>query len=335
MGIVSMIGCFGHYDLWDYYSNLGLPTVSLYGGRPFPGMAQVGTCDRSIGRLAAKYFINLGFRYCAFFGLPGPGFSKGRWSGYKSTLNQAGIQPIPFLHKAAYPGEVKFLTKSMPWEDNIQKWLQGLPKPVAIFCADDMRAFWLSVCCRHADLKIPDDVALLGCGDHESFCHAVLPNISSIKIPYLQEGFAAARLMNEILDGKKPRDTCILLEPEEVIGRASTDTLLTGDQSVTRAIRLIRRDATRGLSVEDVAKAANVCVPILQKRMKTVIGRTVYQEIRRVQLEEAKKLLINTDLPLEEVAEKCGFGYLNRFMREFKIKVGINPGAFRKKNRVR
>jgi LacI family transcriptional regulator len=71
----------------------------------------------------------------------------------------------------------------------------------------------------------------------------------------------------------------------------------------------------------------------MEKRFVKFIGRTPHQEIIRVQLERVKQLLTQTDLPIEEIAERAGFAHVEYLSVAFKRELGVPPSKYRALNR--
>jgi len=96
----------------------------------------------------------------------------------------------------------------------------------------------------------------------------------------------------------------------------------------------LRARACDGINVEDVL--AEVCLSrsVLERRMKQVLGRTPKAEILAVQLERARQLLTETDLPLEAVARGSGFSNEKYFGDVFHRKMGVRAGAYRRRARL-
>jgi LacI family transcriptional regulator len=70
----------------------------------------------------------------------------------------------------------------------------------------------------------------------------------------------------------------------------------------------VGENAAKPVQVNDVAQHAGVSRRVLERRFMQVLERTVAEEIRRVHFELAKKLLVETDLAIPEVADAAGFG---------------------------
>ena len=72
----------------------------------------------------------------------------------------------------------------------------------------------------------------------------------------------------------------------------------------------------------------------LGKLIKKATGKTYTAIIGELRIEEAKRLLLETDLPVEEVGEQTGFDSPVHFSRSFKNSVGAAPSVYRKQNRT-
>ena len=71
----------------------------------------------------------------------------------------------------------------------------------------------------------------------------------------------------------------------------------------------------------------------LERRVRALLGRSPKDEITRVQLEKAKSLLSETDLPVVAVAVRCGFSQPKYFSEVFHAKVGTPPASYRRETK--
>ena len=62
-------------------------------------------------------------------------------------------------------------------------------------------------------------------------------------------------------------------------------------------------------------------------------GRTIIADVNNLRLDHALTLLMQSSLPIAEVAEKCGFRDVSYFYRAFKKRFGQKPGDLRKEER--
>lgn len=103
----------------------------------------------------------------------------------------------------------------------------------------------------------------------------------------------------------------------------------SADPAIGEAVRLIERDATRGVSPETLARSVHVAYSTLRRRFRDQTGFSVKEYIQRVQLRRAKELLATTRQSVNEVARACGFEDALYFSRLFQQKVGMPPTQFR------
>ena len=126
-------------------------------------------------------------------------------------------------------------------------WLRALPKPVAILACNDIRGQQVINACREAEIRMPEDVAVLGVDDDQIICRLCRPTLSSIEPDVEKIGYLAARLIADQLAGKSvaPR---YLVPPRQVVQRNSTDTVGSDHPLVIQAARFIRdQNHTQGI----------------------------------------------------------------------------------------
>lgn len=95
------------------------------------------------------------------------------------------------------------------------------------------------------------------------------------------------------------------------------------------AVDEARRRFAERLRVADLAAVAEMSVAQLERRMRRVFGMSVKQFVLRLRLEEAVRLLSSTELPVAEVAARCGYYDQAALTRQFKRVVGMTPGEYR------
>jgi len=159
--------------------------------------------------------------------------------------------------------------------------------------------------------------------------HISSPPLSTIDQPAEQIGYEAARLMEGMMRGKKPRKRPLLFPPTGIIVRHSTDTLAIDDEIVRDALRLIRDRAQEGIHVSDVVRELAVARRALEQRFVRMVGRTPAAEIRRVRIEAAKRYLVESDRSIAHISRVTGFGHQDLFSRVFRRSVGLTPSQFR------
>ncbi len=302
-----------------------VPVVNLRGTIPDLPFPFIGSDNRAIARMAADHLLERGFRHFGFCG-----FRRGfhakideRSDYFQSFIKQAGQDFCSLRDTRQRPS----------WEDEqnlIARWIAALPKPVGILAANDDRGLQVLDACRRVGAIVPEEVAVLGVENDEFLCGLSLPPMSSIDMNSEETGYEAATLLDTLMAGKRPRKSLPEVRPAGVIVRRSTDVLATDDQDVVRAVRYIRAHACRSIRAVDVARHVCVSRSSLEARVRGVLGRSVHQEIRRVQIDTARALLADTDLPIKQVAHQSGFKNVQYLTRVFSNVTGKSPAVYRR-----
>ncbi len=100
-----------------------------------------------------------------------------------------------------------------------------------------------------------------------------------------------------------------------------------------RLQNLIDQRVCENLSVSEYAEILGVSQSHLNEQIKKITGKTVGTLIREAQFSEAKRLLVNTELNVTEIAETMRFQDTAYFCRAFKRQVGMSPSQYRAKCR--
>jgi LacI family transcriptional regulator len=201
-----------------------------------------------------------------------------------------------------------------------------------VLCWSAVRGRQVTEACHYAGVRVPDEVAVLG-GDYDELMSNISsPPLSTIDQPGEQIGYEAARILEGLMRGKKARKRPLLFPPTRIVVRHSTDTLTIDDEMVRDALRLIRMRAHGGIRVSDVVRELAVARRALEQRFVRLVGRTPAAEIRRVRLEAAKQLLVESDRSIADISRSTGFGHQDLFSRVFRRSVGLTPSQFRRQH---
>lgn len=315
-------------------AGLAVPVVGIGGikaGCPLKlSVSTVGTDNPKIARMAADYLMQLGLRSFGYCGVPmrtiDP-WNRERQETFAAHLAGSGHPCSVFA--ARY-------TPSHSWEqlqEALGAWLSPLPKPVGVLAANDVRARHVLEACRRFGLRVPDDVAVLGVDNDELICELATPPLTSIIQGTEEIGYRAAGLLDRLMRRRTRHAVNILVAPVVIIERASTDLVATSDRVVAAALTFIRQNACGGIGVPQVARSVGVSRSTLDGHFKQVVGRTVHDEIQRVQMNAAQNLLVTTVLPLEEVARRVGLCHAQYFASLFRSVCGQTPGQYRRRAR--
>ncbi len=213
---------------------------------------------------------------------------------------------------------------------DVLAWLQGLPKPCGVFACTDSWARTLARYAQVARLRIPEDLAIIGVDNDVLQCELTAPLLSSVMIPWQQVGIGAAKLVHDALAGRAIAGQRLVISPVAVVARRSSDVLAVEDSVVVRAVRWIRSNADRRVTVPMVARAGGGGRQRLERRFRRALDRSVLEEIRRAHVEIAKRLLATTEAGLTDVARQSGFTNAALLSVAFQREIGMPPGAYRR-----
>ncbi len=306
---------------------MGVPVVNVSGELNLPSVPRVGLDDEAIGRMAAQHLMERGLRHFAFYGHVRSGFTERRQSGFTAELARHGFE-CPSLR---LDPERLVSERYEPHEARVRKWLLGLEKPVGIMADMDLAGRALTEVCRDAEISVPSDLAVLGVDDDELQCRIAHPALTSIRTPTREIGRRAGIMLGRLLDGQDSGPSPVLLPPMMVAPRGSTDLLLLDDPDVTAALKFIRDNVDRRITVDDVLMEVPISRSWLERRFKAVLGRTPYDEIQRLHIERARRLLSETDWSVAKIAEASGYASASRFSHAFRRETSLTPVDYRRK----
>lgn len=308
-------------------SSAGIPVVSLSGPPGVGNLPAVRPNQEAVAQLAMDHFRERGFANFAYCGSP----AEVKWPPtgqlFKAMAERAGYSCAIYEHGYAKAARTLRLA-------DMAKWLKALPRPLALLAGNDLRAREILDACQLAGLHSPEDVAVLGVNDDELICEMANPPLSSVMHNARRIGYEAAALLHQLMDGKKVLAD-VVVDPLGVKSRQSTDLLAIQDADVAEAVRFIRENACKGIRVDDVLDQVPLSRRSLEKRFRQSLGRLPHAEIRRVQLEKVKELLVTSDYKLERIAEITGFSTAQYLAGLFHRVVKMTPGAWRQAGRAR
>ncbi len=304
----------------------GVPTVDVRYVLPELGVPVIATDNEVVVRLAIEHFLERGLRRFAFLGAP-PHHNV--WIDYRrrafaDRVRQAGFTCDVFDAGPAGQSGLE------AYEERVMAWVRGLPKPVGIMASHDDEGQQLLDACLRAEVKVPDQVAVLGVDNDEILCSLSRPPLSSIAPNTERIGYEAAALLARLMRGEAVPPEAVSIPPLGVVARQSTDTLALEDRDVACALRFIRDHPGRRLTVEDLLRVVPLSRSMLERRMRQAIGRTPKEEILRVELERVKDYLARTNLSLAEIGATVGYAHPHHLCELFKKKFAITPGDFRR-----
>jgi len=104
--------------------------------------------------------------------------------------------------------------------------------------------------------------------------------------------------------------------------------------AVTEAMRYIREKYAEPITLSDISKHVNLSPTYFHRVFKKVVTMKRLEYITKIRLEQAKKYLLTTPMPVAEIAERCGFDSTAYFTTLFHKHLGQTPGTYRKHMRL-
>ena len=280
------------------------------------------------GLLAARELLSTDFPNFAF--LPPVRdwwWAREREDGFARGLKLNGFGYSRFKSSRTAPD-------TPAYSRQLRNFLAKLPKPCAVFAANDRAAERVLTECRDLGLSCPGDIALLGTDNDVTICEHTKPSLSSIQPNFRRGGELAAIMLLAVLrDGRRFRGERIRRYGNvDIIRRTSTlSPSSTTDAETLAARELIRREACNGLRAETVLGTYHCSRPTAARRFQQAAGRTILEEIHAVQLARIKSLLVDDGLQLKSLADLCGFGNANSLRKFFLRETGMTMTAWRKR----
>jgi len=181
----------------------------------------VGADDVKAGELATEHLLGLGRRRIVFLGAADFSPTAGRREGYLKAMRAAGIDPpAEWLHRLSQSEE----SNPAQGAKTMRQLLQSKARPDAVFCYNDPTAWGVTVAILEAGMRVPEDIAVVGCGNnpHDDLLRVPLTSVN-LDAGGMGEEAAnlAVRLVQERLNNVVSKPRAVLLNPELVIRRST------------------------------------------------------------------------------------------------------------------
>lgn len=277
------------------------------------------------GVMAAKFFLNRGYRNFAFYGFKGAIWSRERADGYSHEIEKQGYK-LAVLENDNKDKE--------EWSYNhtvLGNWLQSLPKPVALFACDDHFALQISETCNVYNINVPDDIAILGVDNDDLLCNISDPPLSSIVLDVENGGYNAGKLLHQLITKEITEPFNIVVNPLIIERRKSTEKYAVSDKNIRIILNYIEKNYANHLSVEELVKQVPLSRRVLEKKFKEETGESLYQYIQNYRIDQFTRLLITTDYSLFEAALQSGFENYKNVSRIFRKYKALSPAEYRKR----
>lgn len=282
--------------------------------------ARVTVDNAAVGRLAAEHFLSRGYVHAAWFSHGWSRVHQQRLACF-STGFSACVERWVWAESAPR-GRRNDMHAFSNW---LVPLLRAAPKPLAVFCYNDLDALRVTNTCLDSGLSVPEEVAVLGVDDNPLICESAAVPLSSVKHAFRQIGRDGAQMLQELMDGHSAMPRTLRLPPGGVTERLSTNASGVEDPTLRRAIDWIGENLVRPFGADDVADAVGLSRGGLYTLFRQKLRRTVNDEILRQRLALAKRLLRDSNRNLDDIAAACGFCNASYFIAVFRRQSGVTP----------
>ncbi len=105
------------------------------------------------------------------------------------------------------------------------------------------------------------------------------------------------------------------------------------DSDISKLQDWIDRHFFQPIGIDEMAEQVSLSSRTLNRRFKAATQQTPQQYLQHVRIEQAKRLLINSDQAISSVVQEIGYEDISSFTRLFKRVTGFSPGYYRKRFR--
>ncbi|MDD3787589.1 MAG: DNA-binding transcriptional regulator [Petrimonas sp.] len=277
------------------------------------------------GEMAAQFFVKRRYTNFAFYGNKGVVWSRERAEGFRKAVEKSGGNYY-YFESENLSGE-QWSSSHMQLDD----WLLSLPKPVGLFACDDSFALQVSEICKINNIKIPEEISLLGVDNDELICNLSDPPISSIVLDVEKGGYEAGRLLNRLITAEKKEPFNIIINPIRFELRKSTEKYAISNDYISKVVNHIEDNFTAEINIETLTRFVPLSRRNLEVKFKQEMGTSIYQFILNCRIEFFAHLLLTTDKPLFDLALESGFNDCKNISRIFKKFKGFTPLEYRQK----
>ncbi|MFA6871246.1 MAG: DNA-binding transcriptional regulator [Bacteroidaceae bacterium] len=325
----AIIGQFNEQDAVEEFARHGIVAIAQDYKSRFQSIPNITSDYCAAGKMAAEYFLNRGFKNFAFCGYHHVVWSEERCQGFKERILAEGGNCSYSEYKNQQLEDLWFYDSQ-----KLNQWLSALPLPVAIFVCGDNQGNKVSEACRIANLKLPEEVSVLGVDDDDTICTLADPQLSSIHMNVANAGYETAKRIKEQLEQSTPILQDIYVTHTHIVTRRSTDIFATEDKEIAKAIKYIHDNMHRLIGVDDVLQQVPLSRRLLEIRFKRITRKSIYHYIFTLKMQCFTQLLLTTDRPINELAAEIGLADGKNISRQFKSLHQCTPVDYRKRYKL-
>lgn len=186
-------------------------------------------------------------------------------------------------------------------------WLAGLPRPCGVFAANDLIAETVEIAAERAQLRIPQDIVLIGVDNQEQLCNNLHVPLSSIQVDWEQGGFLATDKLVGLIRGTCPVGEVYRYSVLKVVRRMSTRVVAAPSAVfANRITSFIHEHLEEGLSIDWIVKEFGYSRRQTEKIFQAGSGKTLLAAIHDAVYDRASVMAKNPRLSIQSIADALG-----------------------------
>lgn len=330
-------------ELVDIAHRMRVPVVDVWFDSPvtvpincvFPDFAMAG-------RMAGQHLVSRGFEHFGFvvnrrtqsqLKMCDASLLDDDALGYAAYVTGRGFKCARFMAPRVVHADAGTWRR---WSKAIRVWLAKQPKPFGLFVPNGLLCRHIADIAPELGLNVPHDLGLVCADDEPNLCLLANPSLTAVDLGFRRVGYEAAAFLDRMLtEGFRNRAReIVMVEPNALMPRASTDATAVKDPLVAAAMRYILEHTHEPIKVGDVARQSITTRRTLERRFRDVLNRTVRQEITRCRVERLKRRLTESNTPIKILAADSGFNSRRVLYETFVREEGISPFSYRAKRRA-
>ena len=305
-----------------------IPTVYLGidPARLPPDAPYVSPSPAGVGALAAREFLQAGFRSFAFVAEApdAPFWSRDRETEFARAVRMHGHAFASFRMPAG-EGAADPETRAAA----LGAWLRTLPKPCGLLAENDYAAAEVLDLARRLRLRVPSSLSVIGADNDTELCENAKPTLTSVALDFEAAGYRASEILDAALRNPSAPP---MRETYPVLGlmrRRSTPAGAGVPPRILDALSFIRDKACDGITAADVAARFRGSRRLAEIEFRRATGRAIYEEIERVRFERVELLLRDRSRSLGAIASLCGWRTEGALRAAFLKRHGVSMRTWR------
>ena len=308
-----------------------IPAVNVWLNSPAGNIASVLADFETSGEMAAQHLVGRGFRRFGYMGFLREKDARFQIQGFREILKPLGFRLSTYrFPRTGLGGE------GLGWErflEGLEQWVETWEPPIGVLVGNDLHCRYLIETCRAKDLKVPQDIAIVGTSNEPAICSSPYPTLTSIDLDYELIGYRAASKLDEMMNGGESSKLIEYSPPKGLIPRQSTDSLAADDPLVANALRFISENGHERILVDDVVFSSGTNRRTLERKFRASMGCSIAEEISRLRIERSKRLMMETDDSFKSLAMDLGFRNADHFSKVFTRFEKITPSQYRRRKK--